>query len=293
MQIAGEEIERLRRQIMEQIDLTRTVEDEEVYQLIEAQVRDFARERMLTLGEREAVVQTLFYSLRKLDVLQELLEDPTITEIMVNGAEHIFHETKNYTMGEGGTININRAEYVERGEILREKGTNRTKFFRGEVDKYSWVDVGSSYLPSEMNAAYLYAQLEQADEINNKRLALWNQYYSGLEDLQKKGYLQLPYIPEECGHNAHMFYIKVKDLKERTRLSSYLRERGIYAVFHYVPLHSSAAGQMYGEFVGEDRYTTKESERLLRLPMFYALKPELCDYIIECIRGYWTGSKAE
>ena len=204
-----------------------------------------------------------------------------------------FHETKNYTMGEGGTININRAEYVERGEILREKGTNRTKFFRGEVDKYSWVDVGSSYLPSEMNAAYLYAQLEQADEINNKRLALWNQYYSGLEDLQKKGYLQLPYIPEECGHNAHMFYIKVKDLKERTRLSSYLRERGIYAVFHYVPLHSSAAGQMYGEFVGEDRYTTKESERLLRLPMFYALKPELCDYIIECIRGYWTGSKAE
>ena len=204
-----------------------------------------------------------------------------------------FHETKNYTMGEGGTININRAEYVERGEILREKGTNRTKFFRGEVDKYSWVDVGSSYLPSEMNAAYLYAQLEQADEINNKRLALWNQYYSGLEDLQKKGYLQLPYIPEECEHNAHMFYIKVKDLKERTRLSSYLRERGIYAVFHYVPLHSSAAGQMYGEFVGEDRYTTKESERLLRLPMFYALKPELCDYIIECIRGYWTGSKAE
>ena len=204
-----------------------------------------------------------------------------------------FHETKNYTMGEGGTININRAEYVERGEILREKGTNRTKFFRGEVDKYSWVDVGSSYLPSEMNAAYLYAQLEQADEINNKRLALWNQYYSGLEDLQKKGYLQLPYIPEECEHNAHMFYIKVKDLEERTRLSSYLRERGIYAVFHYVPLHSSAAGQTYGEFVGEDRYTTKESERLLRLPMFYALKPELCDYIIECIRGYWTGSKAE
>ena len=196
-------------------------------------------------------------------------------------------------MVEGGTININRAEYVERGEILREKGTNRTKFFRGEVDKYSWVDVGSSYLPSEMNAAYLYAQLEQADEINNKRLALWNQYYSGLEDLQKKGYLQLPYIPEECEHNAHMFYIKVKDLKERTRLSSYLRERGIYAVFHYVPLHSSAAGQMYSEFVGEDRYTTKESERLLRLPMFYALKPELCDYIIECIRGYWTGSKAE
>ena len=114
-----------------------------------------------------------------------------------------------------------------------------------------------------------------------------------MEDLQKKGYLQLPYIPEECEHNAHMFYIKVKDLKERTRLSSYLRERGIYAVFHYVPLHSSAAGQMYSEFVGEDRYTTKESERLLRLPMFYALKPELCDYIIECIRGYWTGSKVE
>ena len=169
-----------------------------------------------------------------------------------------FHETKNYTMGEGGTININNPKYIERGEIIREKGTNRSKFFRGEVDKYSWVDVGSSYLPSELNAAYLYAQLEVAEQINKKRLSLWDNYYNGLRDLKEQNYLELPYIPAECQHNAHMFYIKLKDLTQRTQMLDYLRNKGIYAVFHYVPLHSSKAGK---EFVGDDIYTTKESER--------------------------------
>lgn len=198
-----------------------------------------------------------------------------------------FHETKNYTMGEGGTININNPKYIERGEIIREKGTNRSKFFRGEVDKYSWVDVGSSYLPSELNAAYLYAQLEVAEQINKKRLSLWDNYYNGLRDLKEQNYLDLPYIPAECQHNAHMFYIKLKDLTQRTQMLDYLRNKGIYAVFHYVPLHSSKAGKEFGEFVGDDIYTTKESDRLLRLPMFYSLSMELSDYVIDCIHGFF------
>lgn len=198
-----------------------------------------------------------------------------------------FHETKNYTMGEGGTININNPIYIERSEIIREKGTNRSKFFRGEIDKYSWVDVGSSYLPSELNAAYLYAQLEVAEQINKKRLDLWDNYYNGLHDLQEQEYLELPYVPAECQHNAHMFYIKLKDLDQRTQMLDYLRKKGIYAVFHYVPLHSSKAGKEFGEFVGDDIYTTKESDRLLRLPMFYGLSMELSDYVIDCIHGYF------
>ena len=198
-----------------------------------------------------------------------------------------FHETKNYTMGEGGTININSPLYIERSEIIREKGTNRSKFFRGEIDKYSWVDVGSSYLPSELNAAYLYAQLEVAEQINKKRLDLWDNYYNGLHDLQEQEYLELPYVPAECQHNAHMFYIKLKDLDQRTQMLDYLRKKGIYAVFHYVPLHSSKAGKEFGEFVGDDIYTTKESDRLLRLPMFYGLSMELSDYVIDCIHGYF------
>ena len=198
-----------------------------------------------------------------------------------------FHETKNYTMGEGGTININNPVYIERGEIIREKGTNRSKFFRGEIDKYSWVDVGSSYLPSELNAAYLYAQLEVAEQINKKRLDLWDNYYDGLHDLQEQEYLELPYIPAECQHNAHMFYIKLKDLDQRTQMLDYLRKKSIYAVFHYVPLHSSKAGKEFGEFVGDDIYTTKESDRLLRLPMFYGLSMELSDYVIDCIHGFF------
>ena len=198
-----------------------------------------------------------------------------------------FHETKNYTMGEGGTININNPAYIERGEIIREKGTNRSKFFRGEIDKYSWVDVGSSYLHSELNAAYLYAQLEVAEQINKKRLDLWDNYYNGLHDLQEQEYLELPYIPSECQHNAHMFYIKLKNLDQRTQMLDYLRKKGIYAVFHYVPLHSSKAGKKFGEFVGDDIYTTKESDRLLRLPMFYGLSMELSDYVIDCIHGFF------
>lgn len=185
-----------------------------------------------------------------------------------------FHETKNYTMGEGGLILINKEEYIHRGEVIREKGTNRSQFFRGEVDKYSWVDVGSSYLPSEMNAAYLLPQLEIADEINQRRLELWNLYYRELKELEKSGRIELPHIPKECRHNAHMFYIKTKNLEERTKLIRYLNDNGINAVFHYVPLHSSVAGKKYGEFIGEDRNTTRESERLVRLPMFYALKDE-------------------
>lgn len=198
-----------------------------------------------------------------------------------------FHETKNYTMGEGGTININNQKYIERGEIIREKGTDRARFFRGEVDKYSWVDVGSSYLPSELNAAYLYAQLEVADQINKKRLTLWNNYYNGLYDMANQEYIDLPYIPKECQHNAHMFYIKLKNLEQRTEMLNYLREKGIYAVFHYVPLHNSKAGKKYGEFVGDDVFTTKESDRLLRLPMFYSLPVEVVNYIVDCIRDFF------
>lgn len=198
-----------------------------------------------------------------------------------------FHETKNYTMGEGGLILINREEYVHRGEIIREKGTNRSQFFRGEVDKYSWVDIGSSYLPSELNVAYLLAQLECADEINDKRLQMWECYHNGLEILEMQGLIERPYIPKECQHNAHMYYIKTKDLDERTRLIAYLRERGVYAVFHYVPLHTSIAGRRYGEFVGKDQNTTRESERLVRLPMFYGITKEQVCRVIELINNFY------
>lgn len=198
-----------------------------------------------------------------------------------------FHETKNYTMGEGGLILINNEEYVHRGEIIQEKGTNRAQYFRGEIDKYSWVDVGSSYLPSEMNAAYLLPQLEVADEINNRRLQLWELYYNELKELEDMGKIELPYIPAECHHNAHMFYVKTGNLKERTKLIEYLGSNNIKAVFHYVPLHSAIAGKKYGEFVGEDRYTTSESERLVRLPMFYALKEEEVKYVAGKIRDFY------
>lgn len=202
-----------------------------------------------------------------------------------------FHETKNYTMGEGGLILINNEKYVHRGEIIREKGTNRTQFFRGEIDKYSWVDIGSSYLPSEMNAAYLLPQLEMADKINNRRLELWDLYYDVLKELEIKGKIELPYIPKECQHNAHMFYIKTRDLDERTRLIKYLGNNGIKAVFHYVPLHLSDAGRKYGDFVGEDKYTTRESNRLLRLPMFYSLKDEEVKYVSKKIWEFYRNEK--
>lgn len=198
-----------------------------------------------------------------------------------------FHETKNYTMGEGGALLIRNKKYIDRAEIVREKGTNRSKFFRGQVDKYSWVDVGSSYLPSELNAAYLYAQLEEAEMINDNRLKTWDLYYKGLKELEDKKLIELPIIPDYCKHNAHMFYIKCKNLEERSALINYLKEEGIYAVFHYVPLHSSEAGLKYGRFHGEDEFTTKESERLVRLPMYYGLEAEKTKYVIDTIFNFY------
>jgi len=198
-----------------------------------------------------------------------------------------FHETKNYSMGEGGALLIRDEKYIEEAEILREKGTNRSKFFRGQIDKYTWVNYGSSYLPSDMNAAYLWAQLEMADEMNNHRLALWNAYYEALLPLKEKGLLELPVVPEGCVHNAHMFYIKAKDLEERTALIDFLKMNDILAVFHYIPLHSAPAGLKFGRFHGEDKYTTKESERLCRLPMFYKLTLEEVAYITGKVKEFY------
>lgn len=198
-----------------------------------------------------------------------------------------FHETKNYSMGEGGALLIRDNKYVERAEIYREKGTDRSKFFRGQVDKYRWVNFGSSYLPSDMNAAYLYAQLEMADEINDIRLARWNRYYENLKPLQDAGKIELPVIPEGCVHNGHMFYIKAKDLEERTELIRFLKENGILSVFHYVPLHTAPAGIKFGRFHGEDKYTTKESDRILRLPMFYKLTEEEVEYISGKVKEFY------
>lgn len=198
-----------------------------------------------------------------------------------------FHETKNYSMGEGGAVLVNHEKNVERAEIIREKGTNRTKFFRGQVDKYTWVDLGSSYLQSELNCAYLYAQIENPDIINNDRLQSWNTYYELLTPLKEKGCIDLPIVPEGCVHNAHMFYMKTKDLEERSKLIAFLKENGIGAVFHYIPLHSSPAGQQFGRFHGEDKYTTKESERLLRLPMYYGLEKKDIEYVVSKIKEFY------
>lgn len=198
-----------------------------------------------------------------------------------------FHETKNFSMGEGGAILIRDEKDFEPAEIIREKGTNRAKFFRGQIDKYTWVDKGSSYLPSELNAAYLYAQLELAQEITDNRLKTWNLYYEGLKELKEKGLIELAFIPEYCKHNAHMFYIKAADLEERTKLIAFLKEKGILAVFHYVPLHSAPAGLVFGRFHGEDVYTTKESERLVRLPLYYNIETNQVEYIIQCIREFY------
>ena len=198
-----------------------------------------------------------------------------------------FHETKNYSMGEGGAILIRDPEKISEAEILREKGTNRSQFFRGQIDKYTWVDYGSSFLPSELNAAYLMAQLDQADAINHARLARWEQYYRLLSPLAAEGRIELPVIPKDCVHNAHMFYIKTRDLEERQALIQALREQGILAVFHYIPLHSSPAGRKFGRFHGEDRYTTKESERLLRLPMYYSLTEENVNDVVSVIEEFY------
>ena len=202
-----------------------------------------------------------------------------------------FHETKNYSMGEGGAILIRDPQKAEEAEIIREKGTDRSRFLRGQVDKYSWVSMGSSYLPSDMNAAYLYAQLELADEINEDRLASWGRYYEMLKPLEDKGFVSLPIIPEECKHNAHMFYLVTESMDERGKLIKFLKENGVLSVFHYVPLHSAKAGLQYGRFHGEDRYTTNISERLVRLPMYYGLSPADVEYTCEKITEFYTGEK--
>ena len=203
-----------------------------------------------------------------------------------------FHETKNYTSGgEGGLLIINDETFCERAEIIREKGTNRSQFFRGSVDKYSWVDIGSSYLPSELQAAYLWGQLENAEIINETRLKLWHRYYQGLKKLSDKGLIEIPHIPEKCQHNAHMFYIKVKNLNERSRLLDYLKENKIIATFHYVPLHSSMAGKKFGNFHKVDQFTTLESDRLIRLPLYYSLELDEVDYIVDKIITFMDNSK--
>lgn len=198
-----------------------------------------------------------------------------------------FHETKNYSMGEGGALLIRDPEAIESAEILREKGTDRSKFFRGQVDKYSWKDYGSSYLPSELNAAYLWAQLEMADEINNQRLSSWNRYYKALKPLEDTGAIMLPTIPEGCVHNAHMFWIKTRSLDERTALIAFLADHSVNAVYHYVPLHTARAGRKFGTFFGEDRHTTDSSDRLLRLPMYYGLASHDVDVVVDAVYQFY------
>lgn len=198
-----------------------------------------------------------------------------------------FHETKNFSMGEGGALLIRDRENIELAEVIREKGTNRSKFYRGQIDKYTWVEAGSSYLPSELNAAYLWGQLAEADKMYEDRMTSWNLYYEQLEDLAAQKKIELPFIPKDCVHNAHMFYIKAKDLAERTRLIQYLKDHSITAVFHYIPLHSAPAGRRYGRFHGQDVHTTKESERLLRLPMYYGLEESDILYVVHKIKSFY------
>ena len=199
-----------------------------------------------------------------------------------------FHETKNYSMGEGGAIVINNSKYIEKAEILREKGTNRTQFFRGQVAKYNWVDFGDSYLQSDLNAAYLWAQLEMADEINDNRLATWNTYYKAFKPLEEKGIITLPTVPDECIHNAHMFYIKCKDLETRQSFIKFMKENDILCVFHYVPLHSAPAGEKFGRFNGKDEHTTADSDRLVRLPMYYNIDKSDLEKVINKVLEFFS-----
>ena len=203
-----------------------------------------------------------------------------------------FHETKNYTSaGEGGLLIINDEQFINRAEIIREKGTNRSLFFRGMVDKYSWVDVGGSYLMNDVSAAYLWGNIEKADEINENRINSWNIYYDGLQELEDKGFLKLPTIPDACSHNDHMFYIKVKDLETRTELLEYLKQNDILSVFHYIPLHSAPAGLKFGRFDGADVCTTTESERLVRLPMHYGMNIGSIEKVIKNVKGFFNEDK--
>lgn len=198
-----------------------------------------------------------------------------------------FHETKNFSMGEGGAILIKDEKYIDDAEIFREKGTDRSKYYRGQIDKYRWQNYGSSYLPSDMNAAYLWAQLELADQITKARMDRWEQYRERLSDLADAGIIELPYIPDHCTHNAHMFYIKVRDIDIRTAFIDYMKSRDVLTVFHYIPLHTAPAGIKYGRFNGTDEYTTKESDRLVRLPMYYKLTENEVDYICDAIHEFF------
>lgn len=203
-------------------------------------------------------------------------------------AAYSFHETKNFTSGgEGGLLIINDGQFAQRAEVLREKGTNRSQFFRGMVDKYTWIDLGSSYLPSELQAAYLWGQLERADMITTDRSTTWSAYYTAFEGIEAAAKIELPVIPENCTHNGHMFYLKCADLNERSALIDYLKQQGIMAVFHYVPLHTSPAGQRFGRFHGGDRYTTRESERLVRLPMWYGMSVQARERVTEAVNGFY------
>lgn len=199
-----------------------------------------------------------------------------------------FHETKNYSMGEGGALLVNDPSFTERAEIIREKGTNRTQFLMGQIDKYTWVDAGSSWLPSDMNAAYLYAQLEAADEIDADRQQTWAHYHEALAPLAQRGLLDVPAVPEECRHNAHLYYVKLADLDERTRFIDHLKAHGVQSAFHYIPLHSSPAGRRFGRFHGRDEYTTRESERLVRLPMYYGMGEENVSASVESVCSYFA-----
>ncbi len=198
-----------------------------------------------------------------------------------------FHETKNYTSGEGGALIINNKNYTERAEIIHQKGTNRNRFLRGQVDKYTWVDVGSSYVMSELNAAYLYAQLEDSDKIDKKRREIWDIYNEGLQELAKQKKVELPFAPSECKHNSHIFFIKTKDIDERSELIDFMKSKNIYTVFHYVPLHSSPGGLKYAKFTGEDNYTTIESERLLRLPLFYNMELSDTKRVVDAVKEFY------
>ncbi len=199
-----------------------------------------------------------------------------------------FHETKNYTSGgEGGLLIVNDTSFVNRAEIIREKGTNRSQFFRGMVDKYSWVGMGSSYLPSELQAAYLWGQLNCAEQIRDNRLAIWARYDQAFKSLIASGTVDGPILPEATAHNAHMYFLKVRDLEERTALIDHLKQAGVMAVFHYVPLHSTPFGKTMGRFHGEERFTTEESERLVRLPIWYGMSAEEQDHVIQSLLAFF------
>ncbi|WP_303669594.1 dTDP-4-amino-4,6-dideoxygalactose transaminase [Selenomonas ruminantium] len=197
-----------------------------------------------------------------------------------------FHETKNFSMGEGGALLINNEKLIKRAEIIREKGTNRAQFLRGEIDKYTWVDLGDSFLPSDLNAAYLWGQLEVADDITKKRMHIWEKYYNAFKEYEKENRVELPNVPSNCKHNAHLFYIKFKDIEERTEYIKFMKGNGIACTFHYVPLHSAPAGLKYGGFSGEDNFTTRESKRLVRLPLHYNLEDEDIEYVISCTKKF-------